>query len=116
MNLLVNGIDAIEQRQENFPPDYCGCLEITTQLISSEHLSIAIRDNGVGMNPETKDKMFNPFFTTKPVGIGTGMGLSISYKIIIDDHQGQLYCSSAVDEGTEFVVELPIHQPTTMNG
>lgn len=108
MNLLVNGIDAIEQKQNNAASDYLGCLTITTQVVSSEKVAISIRDNGVGMKPGTQDKMFNPFFTTKPVGIGTGMGLSISYKIVTDDHQGQVYCSSVVDEGTEFTVELPL--------
>ena len=106
MNLLVNGIDAIEQRQK-VSPDHHGCLTITTRAISPERIAIAIRDNGIGMSPETQDKIFNPFFTTKPVGIGTGMGLSISYKIVIGDHQGQFYCSSTIDEGTEFIVELP---------
>ncbi|MEM9806746.1 MAG: GAF domain-containing protein [Cyanobacteria bacterium P01_D01_bin.56] len=108
MNLLVNGIDAIEQKQKNAPSDYFGCLTITTQVVSSEQVVISIRDNGVGMQPETQDKMFNPFFTTKPVGIGTGMGLPISYKIVTDDHQGQVYCSSVVGEGTEFTVQLPL--------
>ncbi|MEM1254503.1 MAG: GAF domain-containing protein [Cyanobacteria bacterium P01_H01_bin.21] len=107
MNLLVNGIDAIEQRQK-VSPDYQGCLMIATSVVSPEKIAIAIRDNGIGMTSEIQDKIFNPFFTTKPVGIGTGMGLSISYKIVTGDHQGQFHCSSALDKGTEFVVELPI--------
>ena len=107
MNLLVNGIDAIEQKQK-VSRDYRGCLTITTTAVSPEKIAIAIRDNGVGMTPEIQDKIFNPFFTTKPVGIGTGMGLSISYKIVTGDHQGQFYCSSVLGEGTEFVIELSI--------
>ena len=107
MNLLVNGIDAIEQQQKTASPDYLGCLSITTKVVSHEKIVISIRDNGIGMAQKTQDKIFNPFFTTKPVGIGTGMGLSISYKIVTGDHQGQFYCSSALGKGTEFAVELP---------
>ena len=107
MNLLVNGIDAIEQKQK-VSSDYHGCLTITTTAVSPESIAIKIRDNGLGMTPETQEKIFNPFFTTKPVGIGTGMGLSISYKIVTGDHQGQFYCSSVLGEGTEFVIELPV--------
>ncbi|MEM8612988.1 MAG: GAF domain-containing protein [Cyanobacteria bacterium P01_H01_bin.105] len=108
MNLLVNGIDAIEQQQK-ISPDCEGCLTITTVVVSPEKIEIAIRDNGIGMTPATQDKIFNPFFTTKPVGIGTGMGLSISYKIVTGDHQGQFYCSSVVGEGTTFLIELPVN-------
>ena len=61
-----------------------------------------------GMNIATQEKVFNPFFTTKPVGVGTGMGLSISYKIVTGDHQGSLHCVSSLGEGTKFIVELPI--------
>ncbi|MEM9217807.1 MAG: GAF domain-containing protein [Cyanobacteria bacterium P01_F01_bin.150] len=108
MNLLVNGIDAIEQRQQDEPPDYQGCLTVATKVVSPEKITITIRDNGFGMSPETQAKIFNPFFTTKPVGIGTGMGLSISYKIVTSDHQGQLSCSSTMGLGTEFTIELPL--------
>jgi signal transduction histidine kinase len=107
MNLLVNGIDAIEQQQKVIS-DHRGYLAIATTVVSPEKIAITIRDNGIGMTSEVQDKIFNPFFTTKPVGIGTGMGLSISYKIVTGDHQGQFYCSSVLDKGTEFIVELPI--------
>lgn len=107
MNLLVNGIDAIEAQQK-VASDYWGCLTITTTVVSPEKILIKFRDNGIGMAPATQDKIFNPFFTTKPVGIGTGMGLSISYKIVTSDHQGQLYCVSGLGEGTEFTIELPV--------
>ena len=107
MNLLVNGIDAIEEQQQT-SPGHRGCLTITTTVISPEKIAIKFRDNGIGMTPATQDRIFNPFFTTKPVGIGTGMGLSISYKIVTGDHRGQFYCSSKLGEGTEFVIELPI--------
>ena len=106
MNLLVNAIDAIEERDANDMPDYLGHITITTQLTSDNKVKITIEDNGVGMSPEIQAKIFNPFFTTKSVGVGTGMGLSISYQIVTGDHHGKLSCSSVLGEGTEFVIEL----------
>jgi signal transduction histidine kinase len=54
--------------------------------------------------------LFDPFFTTKPVGVGTGLGLSISYQIVVEKHGGQLYCFSEMGKGTEFVIQIPLHQ------
>lgn len=107
MNLLVNGIDAIEEQQKSASPNYSGCLTITTTVASSANIEISIQDNGIGMSPDVQSKIFNPFFTTKPIGVGTGMGLSVSYKIVTDDHRGQIYCASVVGEGSEFLIELP---------
>ena len=70
---------------------------------------IQIKDDGCGMDEQTKEKIFNPFFTTKPVGQGTGLGLSISYKII-QSHNGQITVNSKLNEGTTFNIELPINQ------
>ncbi|MGD1932142.1 MAG: PAS domain S-box protein [Leptolyngbyaceae cyanobacterium] len=106
MNLLVNAIDAIEEQQVDAEPDYVGCITITTRLASDNKITISIRDNGSGMSPDTQAKIFNPFFTTKPVGVGTGMGLSVSYQIVTSNHQGQLHCYSEVGVGTQFVIEL----------
>jgi signal transduction histidine kinase len=72
------------------------------------YVQIAIKDNGMGINPEIKQRIFDPFFTTKPVGEGTGLGLSISYQIIVDKHSGKLDCISAPGKGTEFIIEIPI--------
>lgn len=87
--------------------DYQGCLSVTTAIAHAEKVVIAIQDNGRGIPSETQEKIFNPFFTTKPVGVGTGMGLSISYKIVTHDHGGRLTCRSVVGEGTTFQIELP---------
>ncbi|MEB3212222.1 MAG: ATP-binding protein, partial [Leptolyngbyaceae bacterium] len=106
MNLLVNAIDAIEEKQERSGNDYSGCITIQTRLAADDKVSIAIKDNGPGMDPKTREKIFNPFFTTKPIGIGTGMGLSISYQIVTGNHQGQLLCVSTPGVGTKFVIEL----------
>ena len=106
MNLLTNAIDAIEERQTDASSDYSGCIKIKTSIPSDNKVAISIQDNGHGMNPEVQFRVFDPFFTTKPTGVGTGMGLSISYQIVTGDHKGQLYCWSTLGEGTEFVIEL----------
>jgi signal transduction histidine kinase len=74
------------------------------------HAVIRIADNGPGMSEEVLPKIFDPFFTTKPVGSGTGLGLSISYQIVVDRHRGQISCHSAIGQGTEFTIELPVVQ------
>ncbi|USR90234.1 PAS domain-containing protein [Phormidium yuhuli AB48] len=110
MNLLINAIDAIEEQQrvqvdsEGLP--YQGQLTLITRL-EAEIISIQIQDNGIGMTPQIQEKIFNPFFTTKPIGSGTGMGLSTSYQIITQNHQGQLSCHSVPGQGSCFVIRLP---------
>ncbi|MFB2834808.1 PAS domain S-box protein [Floridanema evergladense] len=112
MNLLLNAIDAIEQHRESLEPTeklaYQGQITITTSITSENQFVISIHDNGCGMSPEIQEKIFNPFFTTKPVGKGTGMGLAISYQIVTKNHPGSLRCFSTPRKGTEFRIELPI--------
>ena len=74
-----------------------------------DSIEIRIRDNGMGIPPEVRDKIFNPFFTTKPTGKGTGLGLSISHDIVVQEHGGQLEVETQAGEFTEFVVRLPRH-------
>ena len=62
------------------------------------------------MNEQVQKQMMNPFFTTKPVGKGTGLGMSISYQIITERHRGKLHCHSIPSKGTEFVIQIPTHQ------
>ncbi len=62
------------------------------------------------MSEEVRWRIFDPFFTTKPVGAGTGLGLAISHSIVVEKHRGQLKCSSAPGQGTEFTIEIPIRQ------
>ncbi|MEQ8385715.1 MAG: response regulator [Coleofasciculus sp. A1-SPW-01] len=69
---------------------------------------IRISDNGIGMSEEIQEKIFDPFFTTKPVGSGTGLGLAISHQIIVDKHKGNILCFSVPDQGTEFILEIPL--------
>jgi signal transduction histidine kinase len=77
---------------------------------------IRIADNGSGMSEAVQKKIFDPFFTTKPVGSGTGLGLSISYQIVVEKHKGHLGCVSALGEGTEFIVEIPVMLAVRVNG
>jgi two-component system NtrC family sensor kinase len=117
MNMLSNAVDAIEEQnnisisQEN--PNNLGKITISTSVINLEHTDwaeITITDNGLGMPEATREKIFNPFFTTKPIGKGTGMGMAISYQIITQKHHGNLICTSTPGVGTQFVVRIPIHQ------
>jgi signal transduction histidine kinase len=86
-------------------------IQIRTEVVGDRLAVIRIQDNGPGMSPEVKEKIFNPFFTTKPVGKGTGLGLSVAYQIIVNKHGGVLNCYSELGHGTEFVIHLPIRQP-----
>ena len=70
-------------------------------------MEIKIRDNGIGILPEIEEKMFNPFFTTKPVGEGTGLGLSLSHDIIVKQHGGSIEVDTVPGEFTEFRIVLP---------
>ncbi|HEY9667430.1 MAG TPA: PAS domain S-box protein, partial [Coleofasciculaceae cyanobacterium] len=115
MNLISNAVDALEERQCNTPGHlarcscYSPCIKIRTEVIDESWVGIRISDNGVGMTEDVRKKLFNPFFTTKPIGKGTGLGLSISYQVVVEKHGGNLQCFSIPGEGTEFVIEIPIH-------
>jgi len=79
----------------------------TRPLNLSLAVEIRIRDNGTGIPPEVKEKMFNPFFTTKPTGKGTGLGLSMTHDIIVKQHGGRLEVETKPGEFTEFIIILP---------
>jgi two-component system, NtrC family, sensor kinase len=107
LNLLGNGFYATTKRQkEGGDPKFKPTLKVTTRDLG-DALEIAVRDNGTGIAPEIKDKLFQPFFTTKPTGEGTGLGLSISYDIVTQQHGGTIEVDSRVGEFTEFTVRLP---------
>ncbi|MEG3859351.1 MASE1 domain-containing protein [Microcoleus sp. herbarium12] len=109
MNILNNAIDAlIAQASGN--QGFMPTIAIATEIIDSQWVKIAIKDNGTGISPSVQERIFDPFFTTKPVGQGTGLGLSISYQIVTEKHRGRLKCVSEVGQGTEFVIELPVQQ------
>lgn len=117
MNLLANAIDALEDMGNrkwgigNGKNDQCPMPTIRIRtLIEGVSVIICIADNGSGMTEEVRCKLFNPFFTTKPVGKGTGIGLSICQQIVVEKHRGNITCISAPGQGTNFMIEIPIEQ------
>lgn len=117
MNILNNAIDALENQQS--PRVITICTKVINSLDLQEEsvnktnslpkfVSISITDNGIGMDKDTLAKIFDPFYTKKPVGSGTGLGLSISYEIVVEKHQGKLHFVSASKQGTECIIEIPV--------
>ncbi|BAY87230.1 multi-sensor signal transduction multi-kinase [Calothrix parasitica NIES-267] len=104
MNIISNAVDALREKHEKKPK-----IIISTSIKDGKNVLISIKDNGIGINKSIINNIFNPFFTTKPVGSGTGLGLSTSYSIIVDKHRGNLSCNSTDGEGTEFIIELPLN-------
>jgi signal transduction histidine kinase len=113
MNILTNAIEALQspkswakKADDNTP---IPTITICTKLLSDFQVGIYITDNGPGITEEVKPRIFDPFFTTKEVGKGKGLGLSISYAIVVDEHGGQLRCVSIPEQGATLVIEIPIH-------
>ena len=106
LNLISNGFYAAMKRKSELGSDYEPALAAATRSLGGG-VEIRIRDNGGGIPAEVKDKMFNPFFTTKPPGEGTGLGLSLSYDIIVKQHAGSIEVETRPGEFTEFRVILP---------
>jgi signal transduction histidine kinase len=107
LNLISNGFYAATNRKEQSNSDtYEPTLTAATKNLGDK-VEIGIRDNGVGIPPEVREKMFNPFFTTKPAGEGTGLGLSISHDIIVKQHAGSIEVDTEPGEFTEFKIILP---------
>jgi signal transduction histidine kinase len=109
LNLLSNGFYAARRRQSmegatGFEPT----LRVATRELG-DAVEIRVRDNGIGIPEEVRDKLFQPFFTTKPTGEGTGLGLSISYDIVTQQHGGSITVNSKVGEFSEFTIRLPRH-------
>ena len=107
LNLISNGFYAATKRKsEANGGDYEPTLAATTKNLGNS-VEIRIRDNGTGIPPEVKEKLFSPFFTTKPAGEGTGLGLSISHDIIVKQHGGSIEVDTQPGEFTEFRIILP---------
>jgi two-component system NtrC family sensor kinase len=97
---------ATKRQRDGSDPKFNPTLRVSTRDLG-DAVEVRIRDNGIGIPPEIKDKLFQPFFTTKPTGEGTGLGLSISYEIVTQQHGGTIAVDSRVGEYTEFTVRLP---------
>ncbi|MEG4249711.1 PAS domain S-box protein [Microcoleus sp. Pol10D4] len=102
MNIIANAIDVLQEPLEN-----PGIIRISTEVEGTLAV-IKIADNGAGITDQVKQRIFDPFYTTKRVGSGTGMGLAISHSIIVEKHKGEIKCFSVVGKGTEFIIEIPI--------
>ncbi|MBF8456264.1 histidine kinase [Kaistella sp. G5-32] len=105
LNLLTNAFYAVNEKKKLGSEGYQPTVSISTQKVQDE-IIITITDNGSGMSNEVKEKIFQPFFTTKPTGEGTGLGLSMSYDIITKGHNAELKVESEVNEGTKFQIIL----------
>ena len=106
LNLISNGFYAAIKRKQADSDGYEPMLAVATKNLG-DRVEIRIRDNGTGIPPEVKEKMFNPFFTTKPAGEGTGLGLSISYDIVVKQHSGSIEVDTNLGEFTEIRIILP---------
>jgi two-component system NtrC family sensor kinase len=109
INLFTNAFYALQQRQRQQPAGTPYHPELTvTTAAGPGGVEVHIRDNGTGMPAEVQARVFQPFFTTKPVGEGTGLGLSLSHDIVTTGHGGTLRVESHEGEGTEFILSLPV--------
>jgi signal transduction histidine kinase len=106
LNILRNGAQAMQTAKTQSP-------RFIIRIYKKEvpgMVFMEIDDNGPGMDDATKSKVFDPFFTTKPVGVGTGLGLSVSYFIITENHKGTLTVLSEPEKGTNFIIGLPVQK------
>ncbi|MBD2093976.1 PAS domain-containing protein [Trichocoleus sp. FACHB-591] len=112
MNVLSNAIDALNERDSQRSPQEIkqnpSTITIQTRKLDAQQVQIRIADNGPGIPEPVRLRLFEPFFTTKPIGKGTGLGLSISYQVVVEKHLGQLECISALGQGAEFLITLPL--------
>ena len=106
LNILINASHAISSIRKT-KPDYKGTITIST-LKKGNFIRLSIRDSGTGIPDEIKDKIYDPFFTTKEVGVGTGQGLAISYDTIVNKHNGHLSFETELGKGTVFHIDLPL--------
>jgi signal transduction histidine kinase len=107
LNLVTNAFYAVNERKKQQGEGFEPVVSVSTSRIS-DHIEIKVKDNGMGIPQKVLDKIFQPFFTTKPTGHGTGLGLSLSYDIV-KAHSGELKVETKTDEGTTFTIVLPLN-------
>jgi len=118
LNILSNVIDAMaglfagtnseqDSKQSTIAQPL---LRVRTELTPEKTVNIAIANNGPSIPKDIQGSVFNPFFTTKPIGQGAGLGLSISYQIVTEVHKGKLIFVSTPEQLTEFIIQIPLHQ------
>ena len=105
LNLLNNAFYSVNEKKKQHPGEYAPIVLVST-LKSGNKIEVSIKDNGTGIPQKVLDKIYQPFFTTKPTGEGTGLGLSLSYDIIIKGHGGEMKVETKEGEGSEFIIQL----------
>ena len=106
LNLYNNAFYAVAEKKNKKPEGYEPTVSLTTRRINDK-VVLSVKDNGSGIPQKVIDKIFQPFFTTKPTGQGTGLGLSLSYDIITKEHGGTIRAETKEGEGAEFIIQLP---------
>jgi signal transduction histidine kinase len=107
LNLITNAFYAVTEKKKKLQPGYEPTVSVSTKR-QGDRVLISVKDNGDGIPQKILDKVFQPFFTTKPTGEGTGLGLSMSYEIVTKAHGGELKINTKEGEGTEFTIHLPV--------
>jgi signal transduction histidine kinase len=106
LNLITNAFYAVTEKKKEGNTGYEPTVSVSTKKINGQ-LEIRVIDNGNGIPKKVIDKIFQPFFTTKPTGQGTGLGLSMSYDIVTKTHEGELKVETKEGEGSQFIIILP---------
>jgi signal transduction histidine kinase len=106
LNLITNAFYVVDEKKRQHPVEYEPIVTVSTKKMS-DLVFVSVKDNGPGIPPHVMEKIFQPFFTTKPTGQGTGLGLSLSYDIV-KAHGGELKVETKEGEGTTFIIQLPI--------
>ncbi len=107
LNLLSNAFDAVTERAASEGPEYRPQVHVTTRRLSSAEIEVRVSDNGTGIPDAIREKVFEPFVTTKPPGSGTGLGLSLSYDVVQGGHSGTMTVENVPGGGALFVIRLP---------
>jgi len=107
VNLINNAFYAVSERKKQESNGYEPTVEVLTKK-TDDKIEIKVKDNGNGIPQKVLDKIFQPFFTTKPTGQGTGLGLSLAYDIVTKGHGGEIKVETKENEGTEFIIQLPV--------
>ena len=110
VNLLNNAFDAVHAKKQTADGAYVPTIAVGTRR-NGDTVEVQVRDNGTGIDEAVRQKIFEPFYTTKPTGEGTGLGLSLSYDIVTQGHGGMLAVESAEGEGATFIITLPVFNP-----
>ena len=107
LNLFNNAFYAVNQKAKTAGVDYKPEVSVTTSTENGQVI-IKVKDNGIGIPDAIKEKIMQPFFTTKPTGEGTGLGLSLTYDMVVKGHGGNIIVESVEGEGSQFTVKLPV--------